>query len=101
MNHEDTKTRRRSFRARRSEIFRPACPSYLRGSKRSFLLTDLVARQVLQHLHHAGMIPGGAAMRGGRVEELLAGRRIGQRNMQRAGARQREVEILLMELDAE
>src|SRR5260221_4221926 len=47
------------------------------GTKLVLNLSDTVDPQGFKHLHLAGMIPGGAAMRGGGVEEFLAGRRIG------------------------
>src|SRR5260221_7369095 len=67
----------------------------------SLLLPDLVAGHHLQHFHHAGMIPGGAAMCRRRVEQLLTGGGVGQREMERPCLREREVQILLMQLNAE
>ena len=49
----------------------------------------------------AGMVPGRAAMRRAGVEQLLGGRGVRQRHPDLACARQREVQVLLVQLDAE
>jgi|SRR5208337_525800 len=62
---------------------------------------DLVVGHDFEGAHNPGMIPLRAAMRLAGVEQLLGAGRIGQRDPERAGARQREIEILLVQLDAE
>ena len=62
---------------------------------------DLVVRHHLERLGHARVIPLRAAVRGGHVEELCADRRHGQAERHLARAGERQVEILLVQLDAE
>src|SRR5579885_2714139 len=62
---------------------------------------DLVRRQRFEDADHGGVVRGGAAIRRGRVEELLRRRRIRQGQAQRLRPFEGEVQILLMQLDAE
>src|SRR3974390_1075849 len=64
-------------------------------------LSDLESGHDLQRLDHAGMVPLGTAMRRAAVEQLLRGRRVGERQPDRPRGRERKVEILLVQLDAE
>src|SRR6516164_3865572 len=76
-------------------LLRSVCVS-LRG-----FLSDLEPGHALERLHHAGMVPSGAAVRRAAVEQLLRGRGVGQRQPDRTCGRKRETQILLMQLDAE
>src|SRR6266545_2530415 len=71
------------------------------GLSTSRAFGHFVLREELQRLHQAGMVPPRAAARDTRAEELLRARRVGEREPERARARQREVEILLVQLDPE
>src|SRR4051812_34063226 len=62
---------------------------------------DFVVRHQFQRPHHRRVIPALAAMRGAGRKQLLRHRRAWQRQAKRACAFEREVEILLVQLDAE
>jgi hypothetical protein len=47
------------------------------------------------------VVPGAAAARRAGVEQLLAGRRVGQAEPERLRALERQIEVLLVQLDAE
>src|SRR5262245_30453317 len=64
-------------------------------------LRDLVLSHQLERLHEPRVIPARAAVRDARAEELLRARGVRQRKAERASAGEREVEVLLMQLDAE
>src|SRR5512138_1058179 len=63
-------------------------------------LRDLVLRHHFQRAHHAGMIPRLAAMGRAGTEQLLGQRRARQRKPEGPRALQRQIEILLVQLDA-
>src|SRR6478609_6700646 len=64
-------------------------------------VADRVVRQGLKRLHHRRMVPGRAALRHAGREQLLGQRRGGQDEAERPGIVQGEVEILLVQADAE
>src|SRR5215472_1476153 len=64
------------------------------------LLADLKIGELLERAHERRVVPRGASMRCTGVEELLRRRGVGQRYAERAARRQREVQVLLMQLDA-
>ena len=55
----------------------------------------------LQGVHHRRVVPGGAAVGFAGVKELLRRGRVGQGDAQGLGALQGEVQVLLVQLDAE
>ena len=65
------------------------------------LLRYRVSGEVFEHPHQPRVIPGFAAERGGGVEQLLRRRRVGQREAERTRSLQSEVQILLVQFDAE
>ena len=65
------------------------------------LRRDAVAGQVFEYPHQPRMVPAFATKRGGGVEQLLGCRRIGQREAETARPLQGEVQILLVQFDAE
>src|ERR1700740_304113 len=65
------------------------------------LRRDVVPCQVFEHSHQPRVIPALAAECGGGVEQLLGRRRIGQREAERPRPLQGEVQILLVQFDAE
>src|SRR5689334_23540815 len=68
-----------------------ASPVFNTDKAGSSALRHLAAGEVLEDADQAGMVPGLAAERGGGVEQLLHGRGVGQRQVQRTGALQRQV----------
>ena len=64
-------------------------------------MADFVAGEPLEYAHHAGVVPGRAAGSDRGVEQLLTGRRIRQADAETARSLQREVQVLLMQRDAE
>src|SRR2546426_6854163 len=64
------------------------------------LLADLVVRQELERAHQCRVVPRLAAMGNARVEELLRSRRVGQGQAECLRALQRQIQVLLMQLDA-
>src|SRR2546423_15653860 len=74
-------------------------PAYSRSS--SGLLADLEVGHVFQRTDHARVVPGLAAVSDTSVEEFLAGRGIGQAYADLASGIQRQIEILLVQLNAE
>src|SRR5437016_525963 len=71
------------------------------GSDAASVLRHLVTGEVLEDTDQAGMVPALAAKGGGGVEQLLRRRGVRQGKVQRAGARQREAQVLLVQFDAE
>src|SRR5215472_18190670 len=66
-----------------------------------FISSDRLTGEVLEHAHQPRMVPALAAECGGGVEQLLGRRRVGQRETEGTSALQGEVEILLVQFDAE
>src|SRR6266446_10920063 len=62
---------------------------------------DRVTGEVLEHAHQPRMVPAVTAEGGGCVEQLLGRRRVGQREPEGARSLQGEVQILLVQFDAE
>src|SRR5690606_36337373 len=75
--------------------------SMARWRMASSLLADLEVGHLLQRAHHRRVVPLRAAVRAAGVEELLRGGGVGQRHAELARGGQREVEVLLVQLDAE
>src|SRR5438309_11637910 len=71
-----------------------------RTSSRRWRLTDFEIRELLERAHEPRVVPRGAAVCRACREQFLARRRVGQRNAERATGGQREIQILLMQLDA-
>src|SRR5690606_25632016 len=65
------------------------------------LLADLDVGHLFQRAHHARVVPLRATVRGAGVEEFLRGGGVGQRHAELARGGEREVEVLLVQLDAE
>ena len=72
----------------------PLLPLLLRYS-----CADLEVCHDLQRTHQRRMVPGLAAVRGAGVEQFLGGSGIRQRYADLAGVAERQVQILLMQLD--
>src|SRR5262249_11320946 len=88
---------------RGTSTFAPAC-SFMACS--CFLLrrvscTDLMIGHDFERPHQGRMVPARAAMGRAGVEQLWCGRRVGQAYTHRASRGEREVEVLLVQLDAE
>src|SRR5918994_993697 len=62
---------------------------------------DLVVSHDLQRADHGRMVPGRASVRRTRVEQLLRVRRVRQAQLQLPGSLQGQIEIFLVQLDAE
>ena len=56
--------------------------------------------EALEGANHGGMVPACAASGCTGIEELLTGRRVRKTDLEGACARKREIEILLVQLDA-
>ncbi len=56
---------------------------------------------MFEDAHQPRMVPALAAERGAAIEEFLRRRGVGQGQVERARTRQREAQILLVQLDAE
>ena len=69
-----------------------AIGAWLRKIRRP--LGHLVAGEVFEHLHQAGVVPAFAAKRGRGVERLLGRRGVGQRQVEGPRARQCQAQIL-------
>src|SRR6202042_2783814 len=70
-------------------------------SSRCFLLADLVTGESLEHTSHARMVPCRAACGDRSVEQLLTSGGVWQADAERTRALQCEVQVLLMQRDAE
>jgi len=66
-----------------------------------WLQSYLVSGHPLQRPDQRRVVFPGPAIGGAGIEELLCGRGVGQRNAERLGAFQRQVEVLLVQFDAE
>src|SRR5208282_5910221 len=75
---------------------RPACEE-----RESLTLRDRMPGEVLEHAHQPRMVPALAAECRGGVEQFLGRRGIGQREAERTCPLEREVQILLVQFDAE
>src|SRR5262249_9241661 len=64
------------------------------------LFPDLVVGEALEGADHSGMVPACAAVGCTGIEELLTGRRVRKTDLEGACAGKREIEVLLMQLDA-
>src|SRR5688572_1969267 len=63
--------------------------------------TDLMIRHCLERADERRVVPLGAAVSDAGVEELLRSRGVRKRDPHRTGARQREREVFLVQLDTE
>ena len=76
-------------------------PQQARRDQQACGAADFMIGQQFQRPHHGGMVPFAAATGGAGVEQLLAGRRVRQADMERLRPLQRQVEVFLVQLDAE
>src|SRR5215203_3030412 len=81
------------------------CSTALLGSgladRSALRASDLVVGQNLQDPDQGRVVPSGAALCDAGVEQLLGGCGVGQRDADLTRARQRKIEVLLVQLDAE
>src|SRR5207253_9790370 len=88
--------------ARSSEFIAVVISSRQRSlSVASGLVAERVPGHMLERAHQAGMIPFGAAEHAAHIEQLLARGGIGQAHAELACGGERQVEVLLVQFDAE